>query len=282
MLDSLNKKYPFNDDLKMNLKSIVGISLGVFLFLLFFQPLEPQNPDFNNKLLILAGFGAITFILFGLLRIFLPSNFPNSFTSENWTLKKEVFIDLLFLISNSVAFVFFARYVGKIEITFHKTVLILLISLTATIILVIINEYRFLQTQIHKLKSLNQFPAEDFEPEENIRIEFESENKSEYFQLFLNQIILIKSANNYIEVIYKNEDKIGKRLIRNTLKTTEELFSKYPSLVRCHRSFMVNKNFIQKVSRGTQGLKLVLFDYPREIHVSRQYALKVKEALKST
>lgn len=281
MLNSLNKKYPFNDDLKLNLKSIMGISLGVFLFLLFFQTLNPQNPDFNNKLLILTGFGTITFILLGLFRIFIPSIFPKSFVSGNWNLKKEIIIDLLFLIFNSVAFVFFARYVGKIEITFHKTILIILISITSLVVLVIINEYTFLKIQIQNLAVQDKITEEVIAPEENVEIEFESENKSEYFQLFLEQILLIKSANNYIEVIYKQDEKFNRRLIRSTLKNTEVLFSKYPSMVRCHRSCIVNKNFIQKVTKGTDGLKLNLFDYPQEIHVSRQYALKVKEALKA-
>ena len=52
------------------------------------------------------------------------------------------------------------------------------------------------------------------EVEENIEIEFESENKSEYFHLFLNQIILIKSANNYIEVIYKQDEKVSRLRIQ--------------------------------------------------------------------
>ena len=282
MINSLNKKYPFNDDLKLNLKSIIGISLGVFLFLLFFQPLTPQNTDFNNKLLILAGFGAITMVLLILFRILIPSIFPKSIVTGNWNFKKEIIINLFFLIFNSVAFVFFARYVGKIEITFHKTILIILISLTSLVVLIIINEYTFLKAQIQNLTTQEKVSEDIIAPKENIEIEFESENKSEYFQLSIEQIILIKSANNYIEVIYKQNEKVNRRLIRSTLKNTEELFSKYPSMIRCHRSCIVNKNFIQKITKGTDGLKLNLFDYPQEIHVSRQYALKVKEALKES
>jgi DNA-binding LytR/AlgR family response regulator len=119
-------------------------------------------------------------------------------------------------------------------------------------------------------------------PKKNIEIEFESEIKSEYFKLFPEQIILIKSANNYIEVIYKKEDKVGKRLIRNTLKNTENLFEKYSNMVRCHRSCIVNRNYIQKVTKGSDGLILTMYDYEQQIHVSRQYVLKVKEALKNT
>ncbi len=281
MLNSLNKKYPLYDDLRLNLRAIIGISLGVFLFLLFFQPLKPQNPDFNNKLLILAAFGVITLILLGLFRIIIPSVFPESFSKNEWTLKKEIIINFLFLIFNSVAFVFFSRYVGKITVTFHVVTIIVIISLTATVILVVINEFQFLKEQIRNFSGSSTKTDDEIISKENVEIEFESENKSEYFHLFLEQIILIKSADNYIEVIYKQEEKINKRLIRSTLKITEELFSKYPAMVRCHRSCIVNKNYIQKVTKGTDGLKLTLFDYPQDIHVSRQYVLKVKEALKS-
>lgn len=149
------------------------------------------------------------------------------------------------------------------------------------VIVIVINEFIRLKSQVkqlNELSGLNQ--ADEISPGTDVEIEFVSENKSEYFQLALEQIMLIKSASNYIEVIYKAGEKISRRLIRNTIKNTEEIFSKYPTLVRCHRSCIVNKNYIQKLEKGNDGLKLVLFDYPQEVHVSRQYALKVKEALK--
>ena len=65
------------------------------------------------------------------------------------------------------------------------------------------------------------------------------------------------------------------------MKNAEKLFSAYPSLIRCHRSCIVNKNYIEKVTRDEAGLKLTMFDYPQIVHVSRQYVLSVKEALKT-
>jgi len=281
MLNDLNKKYPFNDDLKVNLQSFVGISFGIFLFFLFFQPFQLKNPDFNNQNLILAGFALISLILLCVLRILLPSFFAKAFAAEKWTFTKELLINLAFLIFNSVAFAFFARYVGEIRITFHSAIIVVLISLAAMVIVIVVNQFRVLSSQINQLNELAGLTREyETGLGDDVEIEFESENKSEYFKLTLEQIMLIKSASNYIEVIYKTNDKISRRLIRNTIKNTEEFFSKYPTLVRCHRSCIVNKNYIQKLEKGNDGLKLVLFDYPQEVHVSRQYALKVKEALK--
>jgi len=82
MLNDLNRKYPFNDNLKLNLQSFVGISFGIFLFFLFFQPFQLKNPDFNNQNLILAGFALISLILLCVLRILIPSFFPKTFCQK--------------------------------------------------------------------------------------------------------------------------------------------------------------------------------------------------------
>ena len=282
MLESLNKRYPFNDDLKINLRSIVSISLGIFLFLLFFEPFNIQNPDFNNRLIILATFGAITLVLLSLFRLVIPSIFSRAFSEERWTIKKEIIIDLLFVIFNSVAFTFFARYVGQTHITFHIVIIIVIISITAASVLVVVNRIYLLGLQVARLKE--KLPENNNETEQEKpkrEIEFESENKTDYFQLPAEQVLLIKSASNYIEVLYRKDDNLHTKLIRNTLKATEKMLSKYPEMIRCHRSFIVNKTHIESLKRDSDGLVLTLFGYPKEIHVSRQYALKVKEAVRS-
>jgi len=154
MLNTLNKKYPFNDDLKVNLQSFTGVSFGVFLFLLFFQPFLLRNPDFNNQHLIIAGFAAITLILLCILRILIPSVFQKYFDAENWTYTRELLLNLIFWILNSVAFAFFARYVGEIKITFHTAVIIVLISLSAMVIVIVTNQFWLMNSQIKQLTEL--------------------------------------------------------------------------------------------------------------------------------
>jgi DNA-binding LytR/AlgR family response regulator len=274
----LNRPYPFYNEFKFNLQSVSGITLGLFLFLLFFQPLDPPVADFNKKLLILSGLALITLFFLSLCRIILPSVLPHFI--EKWSIKKEIILHLAFLVFNTVAYVFFARYVGQIEITFHLVVNIFMISLALTTALIIINEYKFLKKKVQSL--MNQYG--NFDINENndsidTGIEFESKNSSERFVLFPEQIILIKSAGNYIEIIYRQKDKVSRRLIRNTLTIIEKSVSEYPFLIRCHRSSIVNIHSIQKVHKADDGLKLELFDYSREVNVSRQYVMKVKEAL---
>lgn len=279
MLKSLNKKYPFNDNLKINTRSIISVSLGIFLFLLFFQPFNIQNPDFNNRLIILATFGAITLVLLSIARLLIPSVFSQAFSEERWTIKKEIIINLLFVILNSVAFSFFARYVGKTPITFLVVIIIVIISITAASIIVVTNRIYVLKLQVEELRN-NTTEKEEKKVPSSKPIEFDSENKNEYLRLFAEQLVLIKSASNYVEIYYKEADKLQKKLIRNTLKSTEQLLSKHPEIIRCHRSYMVNKKHVRILKQGSDGLIIELFDYPNEVHVSRQYAVQVKEALK--
>lgn len=279
MFNSLNKIYPFNDDLKFNLRSIFGISLGIFLFLLFFLPVNPATDDFNKKLLVITGFGFIVLLLLMLLRIAVPSFFPDAFTTEKWTVKKEMLLHVLFIILNSVAFSFYARYVGGMPMSFHAVVKIILISLIPVVALAIIYEYDFLKKRLENMVGQIKNPEFMQQEEEEAGIEFKSENQSERLFLFQEQIILIKAANNYIEIIFRQGEKTSRRLIRNTLHNAEKLLSDKPSFIRVHRSYIVNVNNIRKINKSPDGLKLLLYDYPRGINVSRQYVLKVKDAL---
>lgn len=281
MLKSLNKKYLFNDNLKTNVRSIFSVSLGIFLFLLFFQPFNLRNPDFNNRLIILATFGAITLVLLSIFRILIPSIFTKAFSEERWTIGKEILIDFVFVIFNSVAFSFFARFVGKISITFHTEIIIVIISIAAIVVLIVTNQMYLLRLLVDQLHT-GDYTEDEIEHGEGTssEIEFESENKIENFHVFAEQVILIKSASNYVEIIFKQNEKVHKKLIRNTMRNVEKQLDEYSQLIRCHRSCIVNKNYIQKIDRSSDGLHLHLFDYPQEIPVSRQYILKVKEALR--
>jgi len=230
----------------------------------------------------------IVLLILLLVRIGIPALFPKLFISENWTVKKEVFLHFIFLVLNSVAFTFYARYVGGIPIGFLLAINIVLISFIPVIFLVIITEYKFLKKRLENVVS--QIKSQEFErnteeEQEDVAesgIEFESDNQSERFFLFPEQIILIKAANNYIEIIFKQTDKVSRRLIRNTLKNTEKLTRTYPSLIRVHRSYIVNVKSIQRVSKNSDGLNLFLYDYPKSISVSRRYVLNVKKALKES
>ena len=280
MQDFLNKSYPFNLDLRQNLKVIFGISMGSFLFILFFQPIELMTTDFNNMLLIIAGFGVITFIFLVLALIIAPSILPRLFKSGKWNFNREIVLNTCIWVLNSVAFTFYTRYVGQTNITFHSVFIIVLLCLLQVIILIIVNRFEILKIKLQYALNPEKKPDKISTKEnESENIEFISENKSEKISLQLNKVIMLRSADNYVEIFWKKEEEIKKKLIRQTLQNTEYQLTNYPQIIRCHRTCLFNTNYVSKLNIYPQGYKLKLKYIDEEIPVSRQYILKVKEAL---
>jgi len=212
MQDFLNKSYPFNYDLKQNLKVILGISMGSFLFILFFQPIELKTTDFNNMLLIIAGFGVITFIFLVLALIIAPSILPRLFKSGKWNFNREIVLNTCIWVLNSVAFTFYTRYVGQTNITFHSVFIIVLLCLLQVIVLIIVNRFEILKIKLQDAPNLekesDKISAEENEPD---GIVFFSENKSEKINLQPNKIILLRSADNYVDILWEEEGEIKKK-----------------------------------------------------------------------
>ena len=85
-------------------------------------------------------------------------------------------------------------------------------------------------------------------------------------------LLYIKSADNYVYVYYQNnKGEIINYLLRNTLKNIEEQ-STYANLIRCHRFYMVNSVNVRLLRKSKDGLVLELdTETPCEIPVSRTY-----------
>ncbi len=272
------KPIPYSNDLRYNTSPILSITLGLFLFLLFFQPLDPVHSEFNTKLTIIAAFAGITVILLFLFRVIIPTAFSKLFHPKKWNLLRVIIISFLFVACNSVAYAFFARYVGKIEITFLVAIKIVLLSVVPVAVYLIISQYKYLKTHMQNLIDLR--PNRPLENIANQMVNFESDNKSEYLKVAPEDLIHVKSANNYIEVTYLSKGVITKKLIRSTLKSAEAKLDDFTFFVRCHRVCVVNIQHVTELVKAHDGYKLKINHVTEEVPVSRQYILKVREALK--
>jgi len=90
MLEFFNRPYPFNSNIKHNVKVILAIGFGLFLFLLLFEPFGLDSVNEEKKTYIIAGFGIITGMILTLNLLIIPSVLPLLFKEENWKIKKEV------------------------------------------------------------------------------------------------------------------------------------------------------------------------------------------------
>jgi DNA-binding LytR/AlgR family response regulator len=274
------------DELVQKLKDELGlflsISFGVFLFVLFFQPFPFISTDFNNILLIIAGLGGIVFLFMVLVRTVLPWIFDRDPEKKD-PLFPSYFNGFMMVVLSTLAFVFYIRYVGSVEITFHITFKVVIICLTPAVVLGLHDTFKTLKEYNDLLISEKKKIQKQIEKYEedllNKSIEFVSENISENLTLQIGEVVFMKSADNYVEIVYKEGDIFKKKLIRNTLKNIELQIKQYTNFVRCHRTCIVNVHFIGKLIRDANNHWLSIKGFDEELPVSRQYLLKVKEAL---
>lgn len=88
-------------------------------------------------------------------------------------------------------------------------------------------------------------------------------------------LFYLKGADNYIELIYQSKNKPMRFHLRNSMKRIEESLKNY-SIIRCHRSYMVNLDKVKLIRRDSDGLKLELeCDPPIDLPVSKTYMKEV-------
>ncbi len=109
-------------------------------------------------------------------------------------------------------------------------------------------------------------------------IPFHDEKGTMRFSVLLDDLLYLESSDNYVTVYYLDHSKVSKFLIRNSLKNYEEKLN-CVSLVRCHRSYIINFDKVKIMRKEKEGLLLEL-DIPQQLSlpVSKTYVTGVTEA----
>jgi len=269
--------------LNREMKILLGVTLGVFLFILFFQPFPLEKFDFNNSLLFIGGFSGIVLVFMFLMRIIFPW-FIRKKDGEGEQTSVNVYLEGFVIVAlSSVALSFYLRYVGSVHISFYTEFKIILICMGAALALRIYDMNSGLMRQNESLiseKKAVQKQIEKYEEDNlNKSVEFISETGSENLSLLIAEVVFIQSADNYVEIAYIDAGSLRKSLIRNTLKNVELQIKPYSNFIRCHRTCIVNMHYIEKLNQSYGSHWLTLKGCQEKIPVSRQYLLKLKEAL---
>ncbi len=138
-------------------------------------------------------------------------------------------------------------------------------------ILVSINLNR--QQLKNKLKAdrISEVINEVKEIQPNTIVSIETEVKSEKFSFDSNSFMYAKAEGNYAEIYLQNENGINKLTKRISLKNLETQLSDFSSIIKTHRSILLNVNFIENVSGNAQGYKVQLKNGVDTVPVSRSY-----------
>lgn len=278
MLEFLNKPYPFNDDLKHNTKVIFFISVGVFMFLFLFQPLQIDALATRDKYILLIGMGIITFLSLSLNMLILPSLFPKVLHGSSWNVKKEIFWDLWILFTVSVGYFLYYKVLGIMEFGFDMIIKLILIAVVPTSVLIVLNRHRLLRSHLRLANELN-IKLKEHKSSPDKLVHFVSDYQKDNLSLKASIILFIRSANNYIEVFWREGQEIKSQMVRCSLMKAEEVVKDDKFIFKCHRSYLANINFVDKIEGSTQGYRLYFDKVDFPIPVSKNYAIKLKELI---
>jgi hypothetical protein len=226
----------------------------------------------------MLGLGLITFLALSINLLFITSIFNRVFFKTTWTIKKEIVWNIWILFSITFGYYLFCQKLGILEFEFNIFITLLLAAIFPISALIIINYSRILRLHLKFATELNKKLKENKHIQEKIVL-FESDYQKDSLSVKVSQILFIRSANNYIEVFWKENEVVKSQLVRCSLAKAEQTVKDEKFIFKCHRSYLVNINFIENVEASPQGYKLSFDKVDFSVPVSKNFSNRLNELI---
>lgn len=286
-LTLLRQPFPLNLPGAAAVRLRLGIALLVYFILIVFQPFGLSTRPHNYMALDLAGYGVITFVVLSFFETVVQRMFPTVFNEEKWTVGKAIlWLWIIIFVIGLCNTAYFWILCLNTEDSRGAGIMLFYTSVVGIFpfALGIIGRFTILyhryKQRAEELSLLNIHEKNRDEAEEDYAIALFQDNKKSKVLLQAKQILLIESAENYINIYSQAGAELKKMMIRCTLQYAEESTQTTPMLVRCHRSYIVNLAAVSKLFGNAQGYKLQIISIEKPVPVSRKYEKAVVERLK--
>ncbi|TAE22500.1 MAG: LytTR family transcriptional regulator [Cytophagales bacterium] len=286
MFSILRQPYAVLEPPRAQVRSAVLIGVFVALFLLIFQPFNLNLWQTDHKEIKLIGFGLVTFLITTLTYVVWPALFPNFFVERRWTVGRSVGFVLFNVLCIAVGNFLYLGYL--LQLPFGWDNLFWTLSFTLTVGVFPVGG-TILYGYVRKLRQYEQ-GASQMQVTHNERVDKDEEeptlitnsdptqpltlvadNEKDTISLPPANLLYIESSDNYCTIYHLQNGKLHKPLLRSSLGRLEAQLVDHPRLVRCHRSFVVNLDRVERVTGNAQGYKLHLLDGQLEVPVARRY-----------
>lgn len=276
MLKILKQPYPRNNNWPSCVASGLFFGLFVFLFLILFRPFGLHELRSPQQFFIYAGYGIITAAIIIFHSTFSPLLFPNHFDELNWTVLKEIVHSVAVIMVIGIGNVLYSYYLHFFDLstdTFLRFQLItLIVAALPVTLMIMLRQIRLLKNNLREAHLLSSQIKPSY-PEVTVTQEKEllllAENEKDQFSISADTVLYIGAADNYIEIVFKSEHEIKRRLLRCSLKRAEQQLEMFKQFYRCHRTYIVNLTRVQAVTGNAQGYKLIFEKHEQQIPVSR-------------
>ena len=281
MFRLLRQPYPIEEPTGVAWRRAVLIGIFVGLFLLVFQPFGIADWVTPHKTLKILGYGVVSFVVTAIHFLLWPRLFPAVFSDRVWTVGKAIL-----LIVTNILFVTIANQLYSIYLTGDRpgvsgwlnmlavTFLIGVFPAIGAVVASYVLRLRRYVRQAAELPVHAPVPgvAEPIQAELTgaTSLMLVADNEKDTITLQPGELLYIESSDNYCTVVYLKNGQPVKPLLRSSLGRLEGQIDR-ADVVRCHRSFVVNLDRVEKVTGNAQGYKLHLFGGQFQIPVARKY-----------
>jgi len=179
-----------------------------------------------------------------------------------WIFQCEAFVNFTISIWIGLSLFRFSHFL-------YDLVSMLPIGFVITLMAVLIHDRYFLEKKMSAIEITWLNVTDD----DDVVILFRSEekNREKDFHILLSRVLYVQSGGNYVEVYFRGDHKKEHKLIRTKLINIEKE-SPHPDLVRCHKSYMVNRRAISSI----RSTAIRLNDNTTQIPLSDTYRKNFK------
>jgi len=281
----LNQPFPTNQEISRTLRFTFYSGCVVFLILVLFQPFGFNKTPSEYYLRNAFFFGLATFIVSTTNALLLPALFPRLFDERTWTVSKELCIMVWQVITIGLMNLLLFRWLYNEEVP-----IITVLGITAAVgifpitLIILLKQYALLKKYGSGAALLDQQihskPAAKISTDSSL-ITLPGDNQNESVSFNLDDFRFISSADNYIKLYFVENQTLSQRVLRSTLKKSEEYLAQHEQVFRCHRTYIVNLAAVEHVSGNAQGYKLRLKGVNELIPVSRNLNRELTSRLQS-
>lgn len=278
----LNTPYYFNPFFKYKLKLSISLGLFVFLFLYIFKPFYLSIFTQITLLQYTSCIGFFTFLAVLIVVTIPPLFFKNFFDEDKWTIGKTILIVVVGTIITAIFLKYFGDYYKKQYgykiISLARYIVYSLLVSALPLILFIFNNEKSIRLK-RNIKAKKIVKAKNVI--ENIaseKVKIFAQNNKESIKIETKNLLYVTSQGNYASFFVKDNKEIKEKILRTTLTKIDNAFKDNPKIIRCHKSYIINTNYVEDITGNARGYLLSVKYIEATIPVSRNFS---KQSLES-
>ncbi len=270
----LKRPFPIGNRIGQN--SLISVLFGLFIFgfLVVFNPFPNTEVEIPHWLTSF-GYGLITTLVMIFNFILIAFLYKTRLQSDQYNVGSALLTSLWNISIIAVSNWFYYRY-GPFHGEETRSLLYfvgatLSVGIFPVVILLFWFERIYFIRYSTRAESISNQIKTDPQTINSTEIHLFGEGKTDKIILQSSKLICFKSEGNYVGVFYRSGEITKRDVLRGPLKAFEKQLTDHPQFIRCHQSYIINKQLLENISGNARGYLLDLKNLDLQVPVSRQF-----------